>query len=54
MIISNLKCELVEKVSKKGNKYLCVEIHLTDTYKKVIFLEQAENELLKLSYNDFE
>lgn len=48
-----IKCNLVEKVSKKGNNYLCLEIYLTDTYKKVVFLEQAEVELLKLSNNDF-
>lgn len=49
-----IKCNLVEKVSKKGNNYLCLEIYLTDTYKKVVFLDQAEVELLKLSNNDFE
>lgn len=54
MIIKNLKCDLVEKVSKKGNNYLCIEVYLTDTYKKIIFPEQAEVELLKLSNNDFE
>lgn len=48
-----IKCNLVEKVSKKGNNYLCLEIYLTDTYKKVVFLEQAEVELLKLSNNEF-
>ena len=48
-----IKCNLVEKVSKKGNNYLCLEIYLTDTYKKVVFLEQAEIELLKLSNNEF-
>lgn len=48
-----IKCNLVEKVSKKGNNYLCLEIYLTDTYKKVVFLEQAEIELLKLSNNDY-
>lgn len=48
-----IKCNLVEKVSKKGNNYLCLEIYLTDTYKKIVFLEQAEIELLKLSNNDF-
>lgn len=48
-----IKCNLVEKVSKKGNNYLCLEIYLTDTYKKIVFLEPAEIELLKLSDNDF-
>ncbi len=48
-----IKCNLVEKVSKKGNNYLCLEIYLTDTYKKIVFLEPAEIELLKLSDNDY-
>lgn len=48
-----IKCNLVEKVSKQGNNYICLEIYLTDTYKKIVFLDQAEIELLKLSYNDF-
>lgn len=49
-----IKCNLVEKVSKNGNNYLCLEIYLTDTYKKIVFLDKAEVELLKLSDNDFE
>lgn len=48
-----IKCILVEKVSKNGNNYLCLEIYLTDTYKKIVFLDKAEMELLKLSNNDF-
>ena len=48
-----IKCNLVEKVSKSGNNYLCLEIYLTDTYKKIVFLDKAEMELLKLSNNDF-
>ena len=48
-----IKCNLVEKVSKKGKNYLCLEIYLTDTYKKIVFLLPAEIELLKLSNNDF-
>lgn len=48
-----IKCNLVEKVSKSGNNYLCLEIFLTETYKKVVFLDKAEIELLKLSNNDY-
>ena len=48
-----IKFNLVEKVSKNGNNYLCLEIYLTDTYKKIVFLDKAEMELLKLSNNDF-
>jgi|GEM_PF-1960008 len=49
-----IKCNLVEKVSKTGNNYLCLEIYLTNTYKKIVFLDKAEMELLKLSNNDFD
>lgn len=47
----NVKCQLVEKVSQKGNKYLCLEISLTDNYKKIVFLDNAEVELIKLLAN---
>ena len=42
-----MKAELVEKTSSKGNKYICIEVSLTPTYKKVVFLDKAEEELLK-------
>lgn len=42
-----IKASLVEKESKKGNKYKCVVLKLTDSYEKVVFLEPAELELLK-------
>lgn len=45
----NLKCQIVEKTSQKGNKYLCLEIYLTPDYKKVVFLDTAEIELVKLA-----
>lgn len=48
-----IKCNLVEKVSKSGNNYICLEIFLTETYKKIVFLDKAEIELLKLSNNDY-
>lgn len=45
-----MKCELVEKVSQKGNKYIVLQVHLTPTYTKDVFLEKAEIELIK-AYN---
>ncbi len=42
-----MRVELVEKTSKSGNKYIALEISLTPTYKKTVFLEQAEIELIK-------
>lgn len=49
-----IKCNLVDKVSKNGNNYLCLEIYLTETYKKIVFLDKAELELLRLSNIDFD
>ena len=47
-----LNAVLVEKVSKKGTPYLCVEISITDKIKKVVFLDEAELELIRLSYKN--
>lgn len=46
-----MKVDLVEKISQKGNKYVCLEITLTPTYKKTVFLEQAEIELIRALAN---
>jgi len=43
-----IKCMLVNKTSKDGNPYQCIEIYITDNVKKVVFLTQAERELLLL------
>lgn len=41
--------QIVEKTSSKtGNKYVCLEVYLTDTYKTNFFLKDAEVEILKL------
>lgn len=46
----NLKCTLETRHSEKSGKdYQVVVIKLTDTYEKVVFLEQSELELVKLS-----
>lgn len=45
-----VKAKLVEKVSEKtGNKYVCIEVYLTPTYKKVLFVDKAEIELIRLA-----
>lgn len=41
-----IECKLVKRVSKEGNEYTCIEINLTDTYIKRVFLTQAEKELI--------
>lgn len=43
-----VKATLVEKTSKKGNTYQAIEIQLTPNYKKIVFLESAELEILKM------
>lgn len=44
----NIKAELVERISKKGTPYVCVEVTITDKIKKLVFLTEAELELLRL------
>ena len=51
MIERDLKATLVKKTSKKGNDYECVMLELTPTYQKVVFLDDAELELLKFCDN---
>lgn len=44
----DIKCRLEEKISSKtGKPYICLEISLTDSYKKLVFLKDAEIELIK-------
>lgn len=45
-----LNATLVEKLSKKGTTYTCVEIQITPTLKKQVFLDPAELELVKIYY----
>lgn len=45
-----VKATLEERTSKKGNKYFCIVLKITDTLEKVVFLDNAELELCKLYY----
>lgn len=45
----DVKARLVEKVSKKGNKYICIEVYITSNITKLVFLSDAELELLKVT-----
>ena len=47
-----IKAELVERTSHKGNKYICIEISITDKIKKYVFLDNAEIELIRLNANN--
>lgn len=51
-----IKCTLEEKTSKTGKPYTVLLVHLTDSCTKMVFLDPAELELLKLSNkkNEFE
>lgn len=51
-----IKCTLEEKTSKNGKPYTVLLVHLTDSCTKMVFLDPAELELLKLSNkeNEFE
>lgn len=48
MVIKECKATLEERESKKGTKYQVLVIKLTDSYEKLIFLDHAEVELLKM------
>ena len=47
--MKEFKATLETRTSKKGNQYEVLVIKLTDKLEKLVFLEQAELELLKLS-----
>ena len=47
----DVRATLETRVSKKSGKtYQCLVIKLTDTYEKVVFLDNAEVELIKMNY----
>ena len=48
----DLICSLTTKLKKDGTPYEVIVIKLTDTYEKLVFLEPAEKELVKL-FPDF-
>lgn len=46
-----VRATLETRVSKKtGKTYQCLVIKLTDTYEKIVFLDNAEVELIKMNY----
>jgi hypothetical protein len=46
-----VRATLETRVSKKSGKtYQCIVIKLTDTYEKIVFLDNAEVELIKMNY----
>ena len=46
-----MTAEIKEGVGKKSNKpYMALEIQITPDYKKVVFLDTAEQALIKATY----
>lgn len=46
-----VRATLETRVSKKSGKtYQCIVLKLTDTYEKIVFLDSAEVELIKMTY----
>ena len=48
----DLNCQLVTRTSKEGKRYDVIVIKLTDTYEKLVFIDSAEKELLKLTKDE--
>lgn len=44
-----VEARLVDRVSKNGKPYKAIEVSITDKIKKLVFLNQAEIELIELS-----
>ena len=47
MEAKDLKATLLLKKSKNGKDYLCIDIVVTDDYTKSVFLDTAEQALIK-------
>lgn len=46
--MENLNVSLETRVSKKGKEYTVLVIRLTPSYEKIVFLDNAELELIKM------
>lgn len=52
-MVKDVKCTLETRTSEKtGREYRVLVIKLTDTYEKLVFLDNAELELLRVYYNN--
>ena len=48
----NIPAKLEERVSKNENPYFCIVIKITDEVEKLFFLDNAEIELIRLTYGN--
>lgn len=46
-----MKVDIVERTSKTGTKYTCLAIELVPGYVKYVFLDKAEEQLIRLVYS---
>lgn len=42
------ECKAIEKTSKNGKTYICLEVTFPNGYKKLVFLDKAEEYLATL------
>lgn len=47
----SLQCSLETRLNKENKPYEVIVIKLTDSYEKLVFLDNAEKELVKLVKN---
>lgn len=47
--MQKVDCSLETRLSKKGSEYQVLVIKLTPTYEKLVFLDNAELELINIS-----
>ncbi len=47
----NVPATLESRTSKDGNQYYCIVIKITDNVEKLVFLDKAETELIRLTYS---
>lgn len=50
--MQRVECTLETRISKKGSEYQVLVIKLTPDYEKLVFLDNAELELIKISNNN--
>lgn len=42
------ECRVIKKISKKGNEYIALEITFPNGYRKLVFLDKAEEYIAEL------
>lgn len=47
-----IKAKLEERISKDGKPYFCIVVNITDNVEKIVFLDKAEIELIRLTYSN--